>query len=205
MGSVTGVSVGRPLNGTVCNEIVAVNVVYIAVPVVVNAVSGDFFGVHPHIVLKVRMGVFDTFIHHGHNNGGVSAGEAVPDGYDIDIGPGKGRGRNGKVSYILIMPLLGQVGVVELAVGHSAFRFRKTVNKPVGNAFADGFILNQLDFRDRGGLQHHLVKDTALWHIRFVPAVQAELFLQGFPSGSGGKSSFEADTVLFFKTGQLFR
>ncbi|OPZ94138.1 MAG: hypothetical protein BWY71_02424 [Planctomycetes bacterium ADurb.Bin412] len=58
--------------GILIRKVVSMHIVYIAVAVVVNAVTGYLAGIDPQICLQVPVGQIQTGINHRHDNGRIS-------------------------------------------------------------------------------------------------------------------------------------
>jgi len=165
-------------------EVKAVNVVNIAVAVIVNAVSWDFLGVYPHIVLEVGMAVFHAFIHYGHNNFGVSAGEAAPDVLDVDIGPFYDVVGISRTALVHIVPLVREHRVVELGrccLGGRDFVYG--INFPFVGLFGNAVVFHGGHFGKGSHLPEGFMNVLPFLKGYLIPAVQAELPLQIFLSG----------------------
>ena len=121
------------------------NIVYITVAVIVIAVRA-LLRVGPHVGRKVWMSVFHTFIDHGHDNGRVSGSYLFPDILHIDISPRVSASGNVLVTCILVVPLVLQGRVIELAgsdhhdmLGLNEVRKRLTVRGfLIGDTVLDG-------------------------------------------------------------------
>ena len=114
MCSVSGILLRRPRYRSVFHEVESVNIVYIAIAVIVIAVRA-LLRVGPHVGRKVWMSVFHTFIDHGHDNGRVTGSYLFPDILHIDISPCVSGSGNVLVAGILVVPLVLQGRVIELA------------------------------------------------------------------------------------------
>ena len=145
MCSVSRILLRRPRYRPVFHEVESVNIIYIAIAVIVIAVRA-FLRVGPHVGRKVRVSVFHSFIHHGHDNGRVTGSYLFPDILHIDISPRVSGSGNVLVSGILVVPLVLQGRVIELAgSGHQdilrldGVRKRLTVRGfLIGDAVLDG-------------------------------------------------------------------
>lgn len=77
-----------PGDGTARDEVIPVNIVDIAVPVVVGTRSPVFLlRIDPHVRRKVGMRIFHALIHDGNHHAGVT-GRDRPGILGVDVGPG---------------------------------------------------------------------------------------------------------------------
>ena len=81
--------------GITFTKVIAIIVIDIAVVVIVNAVAGDFLGVHPHIGGKVRMIVINATVNDGNNDLLAARGD-VPGFCGTDV--------NARISRVLHTP-----------------------------------------------------------------------------------------------------
>ena len=155
------------------------HIINVTVAVVVNAVAGNLPGVGPHIGCQVRMRELDAFVHHGHNDVRVSAGEAFPHIVYIHVGsPGYILGIC-RTALVVVVPLVQQHRVVESAgdgLGIKGF--------PGGINLARVFLLGNVAVFGHGHLiqgghgTDSAVHIHAFLQFHLIPAVQAKLTLQ---------------------------
>ena len=93
-------------------EIVAIDIIHIAVSVIIDSVAGDFLFIFPHIGREVRVIVSHTLVHDCHDDGRVT-GRKFPCIIDIDV-----RARHGCIDRLaflcgMIMPLGCERRVIE--------------------------------------------------------------------------------------------
>ena len=117
MGSMARISISVPGNGTLGIKIIPVDIIDVAVSVIVDTVAGNLTGIDPHVVLQVGMRAFHAFVHHSYDDVRIAAGEVGPDISHIDVGTGHRRLGNGHITIVFVMPLVGQIRVVEQGRG----------------------------------------------------------------------------------------
>lgn len=102
------------------DEVVAVDIIDIAVVVVVDSVAGDFVGVDPHVVVQIGVVIVDTRIDYG-DHSGPAAVRDIPGKRGIDISVCRAAG----LAEIFQRPHFAEPGVgrVGLGNGNTEVRF----------------------------------------------------------------------------------
>ena len=119
----TAHGIGIVDGGVVVGEVVAVDIVDVAVAVIVELVARDLAGVGPQVVAKVRVVHVDALVDHGHHRVGAAGGR-VPRLRRVDVGVGRPAGLAGVVEAIelVVGRVVGDRGrlqpEVRLGVGH---------------------------------------------------------------------------------------
>ena len=174
-----------PGNRSVRHEIIPVDVVHVTVSVIILPFGPTVFGrVGPHVRGKVGMGVFDTFIDNGHDDGGVSTGQFGPDVRHIDVGSLVDGLGNGRISIVDVMPLLGKHRIVEDSRAGGR-RCTGRIGLAVGSAGIHPVVLDQLDAFFPGEILGDAFRIRSIRKRNLVPAVQAKALFKLFLSGCG--------------------
>ena len=93
-------------------EVPSVDIVHITVLIIVNAVSWNLTLIHPHVILEVRMSVFNTLIADSNDDTRITCSKS-PCILDIDVCTGAYGLSNTEVLIIDVMPLVNEHRVVE--------------------------------------------------------------------------------------------
>lgn len=166
-----------PGDGTARDEVIPVNIVDIAVPVVVGTRSPVFLlRIDPHVRRKVGMRIFHALIHDGNHHAGVT-GRDRPGILGVDVGPGAGRRGNGLVAVVVVVPLAGKLRIVEpprgCGAGGSHIGSRQRSARPYRGHIKLRVELDIPDFGHGGQFQGGGFEVGLLVESHDIPLVQA--------------------------------
>ena len=183
MRSVAGIIGIGPIDvGVVIHKIVSIDIIYESVAVVIDAVSGNLARVHPHVGGQVGIGIAYAFVHHGHNDIRVTAGQVFPYILHVDVGAFDSRGRIGFAALVVVVPLVLEHRIIEgTAYGPlGGEHFGSRVGNAVRSLLRNAIVLGHLYLIQCRQAQDGAVYILPLLQGHFVPAVQAEPVLQFF-------------------------
>ena len=162
MCAVAAVADAGPAQRTVGAEVIAMNVVDVAVFVVILSVAGDFLGVDPHVGLKVRVVVFHAFIDHRYDDFRIACDD-LPYILDVDVSSRVCRSCDAFVTDVDVVPLVLERRVVEdVVVGLGRSGRLIWIVLSVGSLDRQSVVLHDLDASQTGSVLCHCL-DVAVF------------------------------------------
>ena len=157
-------------------EVIAVDVVHIAVSVIIDArLAVELRLIYQHVCGKVRMVVFHTAVDDGHDHPRVSSCQ-FPGLCHIDVCTGHGLCADGLVGIVDIMPLPEQLRVIEIGChrspGHAVGCFRERYGLARIGPVHPGIELDAQNLRHLGKLGSRLVKILLRRELQKIPPVK---------------------------------
>ena len=156
-------------------EVVAVDIVYIAIAIIVDTGGTVELGlVYIHVLCEVLVAVVHTTVDNGHNHLGISGGH-LPCLGKVDVGAGHSAGYG---AIVVVVPLCRKLRVVEHVVGRSSLHRWTGGGNEIAVAFHERHRHNGLRFLNAGyGFENlaSLLRFYRFIEFYHIPAVEAIL------------------------------